>query len=65
MTALGAVAAGLSARSVVGRAAPMLALLAIRVACLCVRVALNAGSQAACVHYAMMEVRKGRHDPLL
>jgi hypothetical protein len=56
LTALGAVVAGLRARSNIGRAAPLLALFAIRVACLGVRIALNAGSHAAVVHYAIAEV---------
>ena len=58
LTAAGAVVAGFSARSSVGRAAPMLVLFLVRVACLGVRAALHAGSQAAVVHYALAEVRR-------
>lgn len=56
LAAAGCVLGGLRARSQMQRALPMLALFGVRFACLAARVALNSGSQSACLHYAAMEV---------
>lgn len=56
LAAAGCVLGGLRAKTQLQRALPMLALFGVRFACLAARVALNSGSQAACMHYAAMEV---------
>ena len=56
LAAVGCVLGGLRARTQLQRALPMLALFGVRFVCLAARVALNSGSQSACMHYAAMEV---------
>ena len=68
MAAAGCVLGGLRAKTQMQRALPMLALFGVRFLCLGTRTVLNSGSQAACMHYAVMEVRplmlKRRHSSL-
>ena len=68
LAAAGCVLGGLRAKTQVQRALPMLALFGVRFVCLGTRIVLNSGSQAACMHYAVMEVRLscsiGEHSSL-
>lgn len=57
LAAAGCVVAGLRARTQIQRAAPMLALLGVRLGSLLTRTVLNSGSQDAVWHYAVTEVR--------
>lgn len=57
LAAAGCVLGGLRAKTQMQRALPMLALFGVRFLCLGTRIVLNSGSQAACMHYAVMEVR--------
>ena len=57
LAAAGCVLGGLRAKTQMQRALPMLALFGVRFLCLGTRVVLNSGSQAACMHYTVMEVR--------
>ncbi len=60
IAAAGCVVAGLRACTQMQRAAPMLALLGVRVGSLVARTILNSGSQDAVWHYAVTEVRSRR-----